>query len=80
MNSRPPGQMDEQLPDPWSQYISNNFEQDVGQVTPESSPDMSQSLTGSLDMNREIIDNNGHNLPYHPLRTEIDNQSTVGFL
>ncbi|KAF5273376.1 hypothetical protein FQR65_LT04668 [Abscondita terminalis] len=75
MNSRPPDQNNEQLPDPWSQYLSSNFVgEDVSKLSADNSPDSSriQNTTSDLEDNSSCGSNM---LPYHPLSPDTDSQN-----
>ncbi|GJQ66108.1 hypothetical protein Trydic_g5778 [Trypoxylus dichotomus] len=63
-NSRRAKQNDDQLPDPWSQFISAKI-QCSGSSTPETSPS-----TSAMDLTMDCADGNG--LTYHPLSPEGD--------
>ncbi|KRT81734.1 hypothetical protein AMK59_5774 [Oryctes borbonicus] len=63
-NSRRANQSDDQLPDPWSQFISTKIQYSEDD-TPEASPS-----TSSADLSLESTD--GNTLTYHPLSPEGD--------
>lgn len=75
MNSRPPGHMDEQLPDPWSQFISNRIDTSLEtKLTPENSPLASRA--NALEIGQEASET-GNTLTYHPLSPDIDDNYLV---
>lgn len=79
INSRPQGQVEEQLPDPWSQYVSTTFETtDSSRPSPDDSPSTSRSLIRSLEGPESV--ESGLNLPYHPLSPETEAQQLVCIL
>ncbi|KAF5284757.1 hypothetical protein FQA39_LY04482 [Lamprigera yunnana] len=76
INSRPVNQTNEQLPDPWSHYLSNNFEYEIDAKTSANS-----SPTGSSKLNNISSDNEDNSssvngtMLYHPLSPDSDSQS-----
>lgn len=79
INSRQPGQVDEQLPDPWSQYIASNLdgERNDGNQTPDVSPSTVQIMSQSLEIGQELSEETSA-LPYHPLSPDMDEHDFVG--
>lgn len=76
MNSRPPGHTEEQLPDPWSQFLSNrispgNINNDV---TPETSPLASRA--NMLEIGLEASES-GNSMEYHPLSPDVEDITPV---
>ncbi|KAK5639608.1 hypothetical protein RI129_012100 [Pyrocoelia pectoralis] len=74
MNSRPPEQTNEQLPDPWSQYVSSTFEVDSVHSSGENSPYGSKVQLASSE-NGYTTSCGSNTLPYHPLSPDIDCQN-----
>lgn len=75
MNSRPPGHTEEQLPDPWSQFLSNRISPgNINNITPESSPLASRNNT--LEVGLEASET-GNLVEYHPLSPDVDDIATV---
>lgn len=75
MNSRPPGHTEEQLADPWSQFLSNRITPgNINSTTPETSPVASraQILEIGLEASESSI-----TIEYHPLSPEVEDISTV---
>lgn len=64
-NSRRVLQSDDQLPDPWSQFISARIQYSDDYTTPETSPSSS-----AVDLSLECADESV--LTYHPLSPEGD--------
>lgn len=77
MNSRPPGHTEEQLPDPWSQFLSNRIRPgNINNITPETSPLASRNNT--LEVGLEASET-GNSLDYHPLSPDVEDVTTVCF-
>lgn len=75
MNSRPPGHTEEQLPDPWSQFLSNRVcPGNINNPTPETSPVATRVNT--LEVGLEASES-GNSMDYHPLSPEIEDITTV---
>lgn len=75
VNSRPPGHVGEQLPDPWSQFISSKIDSRVeNKQTLEDFPVPSQG--NNLELGQEANES-GNTLPYHPLSPDIDDHFLV---
>ncbi|XP_025837429.1 trafficking protein particle complex subunit 8 isoform X2 [Agrilus planipennis] len=72
MNSRPPGQINEQLPDPWSQFLTSKIKYPVKNNVVDSSviTHVKESLQES-----DKIENR---LPYHPLSPDTDDKTSDG--
>lgn len=68
MNSRPPGKIEEQLPDPWSQFINTRIQLIEEEKTPDSSPSTSRA-SSQFEVTQKQIEK-GNALEYHPLSPE----------
>lgn len=76
MNSRPLGHTEEQLPDPWSQFLSNRITPgSINNITPETSPVSSRLNT--LEVGLEASES-GNSIEYHPLSPDVEDVATVG--
>ncbi|KAB0801109.1 hypothetical protein PPYR_05463 [Photinus pyralis] len=74
MNSRPPEHTNEQLPDPWSQYVSSTFEVDSVQSSGENSPYGSRTQL-AFSENGFGTSCGSSTLPYHPLSPDTECQN-----
>lgn len=75
MNSRPPGHTEEQLPDPWSQFLSNRISPgNINNITPETSPLASHSDIFEVAFEASET---GVSLEYHPLSPDVEDVVTV---
>lgn len=77
MNSRPPGNGKEQLPDPWSQFLSTRLPVSYASketVTPESSPNVERVLSASWE---RTSNEDTSSLGFHPLSPQIEDNPVV---
>lgn len=75
MNSRPPGHSEEQLPDPWSQFLCNRIiPGNINIITPEMSPVVSRA--NDLEIGLEASEF-GNTLEYHPLSPDVEDAVMV---
>lgn len=77
MNSRPVGQCDTQLPDPWSQFLSNRIDYSSERKTPENSP--LSTRVNALEVGEEASES-GNILSYHPLSPDIDDNLVLNHI
>lgn len=81
INSRQPGQVGEQLPDPWSQYVASNLS-DVGGdgdsnlKTADLSPNAVPLMSQSLEIGQELGEDT-NSLIYHPLSPDTEELDIV---
>lgn len=73
INSRPPSHVGEQLPDPWSQFISNKIDSRIEKETVDFPM---PSRGNNLELGQEA-DESGNTLPYHPLSPDVDDHFLV---
>lgn len=67
MNSRPPGKIEEQLADPWSQFVNTRIQLTEQEKTPDSSPNTFRA-SSQFESHNQI--EKGNALEYHPLSPE----------
>lgn len=76
VNSRPPGHIGEQLPDPWSQFMSNKIDSRIeNKQTQDDIPVRSRG--NNLELGQEARESVNNTLPYHPLSPDIEDHSLV---
>lgn len=75
MNSRPLGYIGEQLPDPWSQFISNQIDPGLENKLTDETP-LSATQGSNLEIGQEASEYESTCL-YHPLSPDVDDNFYV---